>query len=681
MSTSQREEFLKKARARKKIADMAYQNIIKAAKHDLAMLYGNQWDDDSGSLGIYNNRVSSSVPTLTINKERKFVEQVIGEILQNKISIELSPADGKGNKITSQIKAERIRQIEYESDAEGVYDYASRQTCESGFSYVRVITEYEEGDSFAQRLRIRNIPCQFSVRLDPRARRGTGIKPKFAFVTEVLSKDEFKARFPKADDMLSQSFGSDDNGTERMGWFEKEKVRIAGYYFIEEEEKEIALLDDGTVIDVNDGIPKDKKEVRRRKTTHNKVKHCIITDTEILSDIEELPGNVIPIIEFAGPEMDVQGERVLRSVCRYQHDAQKLFNYQRSAYATGLMSASKSQVMGTAEMFQGYESDWDNMNTSYSARLLYHPDERGGKPERVPPPNIPDGLLMDMKMADEDMKDTAAMWNLGAPGNERSGDAIRARKHPQDITIFAFIDCCNKGVEAVGRLLVDMLPEIESGPQDVRVRKADGTERLIPINQPVVPSEKNNKGEVVNYKKEADYLNPSEFPALQAQKIDFNQKDTVRVKVGPAFSTQRAEAVSRMSELIRGAGAQSGAYLPILFEYEDFEGAEQLAAVGRKLYPNLYPPREGDDATPAPPNPKVQIEQMKMHTRMMGEQTKRMGLEVKAQAHQVSMAKIQKEMAALGMDSNENIQEQVLQVIQGLAAHGIISLNQPQEAM
>jgi hypothetical protein len=80
------------------------------------------------------------------------------------------PLDG-GTEETAEYYQGRIRQIEYESDADIAYDTSREQAVTCGRGFYRVTTKYKKGNDGPQEIAIEPIRNQFSVIWDPSAKK------------------------------------------------------------------------------------------------------------------------------------------------------------------------------------------------------------------------------------------------------------------------------------------------------------------------------------------------------------------------------------------------------------------------------------------------------------------------------------------------------------------------------
>src|SRR5690606_4658152 len=116
----------------------------------------------------------------------------------------------------------------------------------SGFGAWRVKHDYSADDAWDMDLSIEPIAdAPSSVWLGPHMLPHGGDAP-WGFLEETLTREKFKARYPKA--ALIDFDSAKSSGC--SGWFGSDSVRIAEYWRIEERDKVIALLTDGKTVDL-----------------------------------------------------------------------------------------------------------------------------------------------------------------------------------------------------------------------------------------------------------------------------------------------------------------------------------------------------------------------------------------------------------------------------------------------
>ena len=245
------EEFLKLAQKRfKKCKDGDAHNRT-AALEDLRFLNGDQWD-----MGEKQRRKTRGRPCLQINVLPKYTKQVCGEMRKNKIQIKVNPVDSKADVQLAKIREGLIYNIEYLSNAEGIYDHAGTMLVNCGYGAWRVCTRYIEDDEnpFLQEIYLERILNPFTVYIDPAAKDTNFEDAEYAFIENKMSKqdfeDEYGEKFVSGGDITE----SPSIGTASEHWWDKDTVTVAEYFYKDYEEKEMCLLSDGQ------SLEKDKAE-------------------------------------------------------------------------------------------------------------------------------------------------------------------------------------------------------------------------------------------------------------------------------------------------------------------------------------------------------------------------------------------------------------------------------------
>ena len=86
------------------------------------------------------------------------VDQISGEIQQSDFSLNVSPSGGDSSIDVAKTYDGLIRNIRNVSNADGVFNDASRSNVIGGFDAVEVVQEFVDGDSFDQYLIIKQVP-------------------------------------------------------------------------------------------------------------------------------------------------------------------------------------------------------------------------------------------------------------------------------------------------------------------------------------------------------------------------------------------------------------------------------------------------------------------------------------------------------------------------------------------
>tara|TARA_R110000737_G_scaffold230580_1_gene244108 strand:+ start:12304 stop:14421 length:2118 start_codon:yes stop_codon:yes gene_type:complete len=576
------------ARARERARDGAsyWKENWELAEDDLKFISGDQWPES-----VKNERELEQRPCLTNNVLPTFVEQVIGDQLQNKPSIKINSTDvtrvpdrNTGEQTTLKIQSLSsnkeyelaevlqgiIKNIEYNCDAEDAYDVAFQSAVEGAFGYLRVRSDYLADDTFEQDLLIEAIENQFSVTIDPSAKKPDKSDMMWCFIDDQMLKEDFKEKYPTASIEPVNSDSVDEVGS----WFSEQTVRVSEYFVREPVTKKVALLSDGRSMymeDIKDVVDELMEKgitiVRERNVKTFKTIWRKITGRDVLEGPIELKVSTVPVVPVYGKSTTIKKKKIYRSAIRHSKDAQRMANYWDSAATEAVALAPKAPFSGTPEQIEGFEDEWENANTSNLSFLTFNPQTPGDRgPQRQQPAIVPSAeISMSMQSSDK-IKSTMGMFDasVGAQGNETSGRAIIARQREGDTGSFRFIDNLSKAIRRVGRLLVELIPTVYDTERVVRLKFPDDTEDFVKLNEQIFDDE---SGEWIT------------ISDLSIGKYD------VVVTTGPAYSTQRMEAADAMMQFA-AAVPQAGAVMADLIALNmDWPGADTIADRLKKIVP------------------------------------------------------------------------------------------------
>jgi Phage P22-like portal protein len=630
------EKLLQHARERFKVASEAEESIRRESLEDLRFRAGEQWPEN-----IKIERQNSGRPCLTINRIPQFLRQVTNEIRQNRPSIQVNPVDDMADPETAEILQGIMRHIEVTSDADVAYDTAAEHAATFGFGYIRVITDYVDERSFDQEIKIERIRNPFSIYFDPECQKTDYSDARYAFVVQDIERDEFKKLYPESE--LSGMPDLHSVGDQAPGWITGKSVRIAEYWHIDYAEQELAMLEDGSVMPA-DQVPEGMQVLRTRTVQVPTVYWCKINGLEVLEK-REWPGKWIPIIPVLGDEVIVNGDRQLFGVVRFARDPQRMYNYWATAETEMIALAPKAPFIGAAGQFEGFERQWQSANTRNFPYLEYKPISHAGVAIGAPQRQVyepPIQAISHARMqANDDLKATTGIYDasLGARSNEQSGRAILARQREGDVANFHYADNLARSIKHLGRIVLDLIPQIYDAPRVMRIIGTEDQERVVQINTPTL-----DKG------------------VERIYDLSVGQYD-VTVSVGPSFSTKRQEAVDSMMQLSQAYPPLMQVAGDLLVKNMDWPGAAEIAERLKKLLPpNLQEGEENEQQVP--PEVQAQMAQMAQQNEQLSQalnqatddiRTKRMELEsrerIEAMKAQTELVKIEAQLS-----SRENIE-------------------------
>ena len=557
-----------------------------------------QWPADVlATRGSVQGQTINARPCLTINKLPQHVRQVTNDQRQNRPSGKVIPADDKADVEVAEIFNGMVRHIEYMSDADVAYDTACENQVAYGEGYIRLLTEYENANSFDQNIKIGRIRNSFSVYMDPTIQDPCGSDAQWCFVTEDLMLEDFERMFPDAQPVLSlqsQSVGNESYAP----WLSVDTIRIADYYYVEHEKATLHLYY-GNVSAIK-GSPEDQqmvmngmKPIKSRIVDIKKVKHCKINGFEVLES-NDWAGDWIPVVRVVGNEFEIDGRIHVSGIVRNAKDAQRMYNYWVSQEAEMLALAPKAPFIGYGGQFEGYEQQWKTANTTNWPYLEVNPDVTDGMggtlplPQRAQPPMASSGLLQAKAGASDDIKSTTGQYDssLGATSNERSGKAIMARERQGDTGTYHYVDNLARAVRHITRQIIGLVPKIYDTQRVARIMGEDGE----PDSAKIDPMQQEPVKKIIDQN------------GIEIEKIYNPGVGTydVMVTTGPSYMTKRQEALESMGQLLQGNPQLWAVAGDLFIKNMDWPGAQEMAKrFAKTIDPKLMEDGDKDPALQA----------------------------------------------------------------------------------
>ena len=531
------------------------------ALQDLKFRSGDQWPSN-----VIQERQGENRPTVTINKTGQFIRQVTGDLRKNPPSIRIRPVGDGADPDTAKVLGGLIRKIEQNSDAQNAYITAVDQAATCGMGHWRILTQYSQWDVFDQDIVVEPIMDPMAVVWDRMSEKPDRTDAKHCFISQWMRPEEFKEAHP---DAASVSF--DDRNLENSApkqWFGEDLIRVAEVFFKRPMKRTMALMPDGKVVDISDmdeSVLFSLPITRKRETIVDCVYWCKINGQEILEGPRKWPGRHIPVVPVIGEEIH-NGERLVRKgLIRDLKDAQRLYNYARSAEAEVVALQPKAPFIGTKKQLQGHWDMWKNANKKNYPALVYDADPQApGPPQRVQPPVASQALAQMAATSSDDMKSTTGIYDasLGARTNETSGVAIRARQAEGDTGTFVFSDNLARSMKQSARVILDLIPQVYDTERMIVVMHEDDSIEETVLNRVVMVD-----GE------------PVTLHDVTLGKYD------VEVTVGPTYATRRAEAVESMTAFAQTNPQAAALISDLIAKNSDWPGADQIARRLRKIIP------------------------------------------------------------------------------------------------
>jgi hypothetical protein len=281
-----------------------------------------------------------------------------------------------------------------------------------------------------------------------------------------------------------------------------------------------------------------------------------------------------------------------------------MYNVAQSAIVERVMQAPKAPWLAPAEAVEGYEKTWQTANTANHAFLPYnHTDENGDPipmPQRQMPTVVEAGLNQIAMGASDDIKAETGQYDasLGQKSNETSGRAIMARQREGDNATYHYIDNLGRAIRHVGRIILDMIPQIYDTKRVARILGEDGA-----ANKAILDPEHDQA--ISEFRDDAGEINRIFNPMIGTY--------DVYTTSGPSFTTRRMEALDAMTSMTQANPALWQVIGDQLVKNMDWPGADEMA---ERLKLTLLPVVQQEidkDKQPDPVPPQVQQAMGQMH--------------------------------------------------------------------
>lgn len=549
------------------------------AKADLQFLYEDQWPQN-----VRSERLGRHC--ITNDRLLPFCNQVVNEVKQNTPTIKVLPADSEADVETAGVIQDYIRNIEYVSGADSIYDTAVDCSVQCGIGYILVDHDYVSPDTFEQHILLRRAPNPFGVLIDPNTVNSDGSDANCGAIVDTLTTKEFKKQYPGAVEQTFNSMWMQTNAT-CLSTASDELISIAQVFTADEEEREIVQLSNGLVVfaDALDKLEMPYEVVNTRKIKRRTIKRKKISGAEVLESTM-FPSSYIPIVPVYGKEMFVNGKRKTLSLIRNSKDAQMMYNLWSSTETELLQKSPKSPYMMAAGQDEGFEAEWQNPDL---AMVLHYNqvdsmNNPAPMPGRIAPPQVPTGVVNARLSCVDDIKSTMGIYDasIGKEGNEKSGRAILARQQQGNNATYHFGDNLRKSIQHVGRIIIDMMPRVIDTARILRTIGEDGTTKPVMVNGPV------------------PYKGKEKFDRIYD--ISVGKYDCI-VTTGPSFVSKRAEAAETMTQLAQSMPIIGNVAPDILINSLDIPFADVLA----KRLKKAVPPQFLDDEEGAEEDKQMQL--------------------------------------------------------------------------
>lgn len=582
-------------------------NRFEGLKDTLMVDGEGQWDPD-----IRAQRERKKRPCLTLNRFKPMIAHVANEQRMSRPAIQIDPVGGGADPESAQIRQGIVRYVEVLSHAETVYDNAFERMIEKGWSWYRVVTDWESALSHRQVIKIEGFTNDFCVFGDPNAEDPTRRDQKYAFIVYDMPRGEYVSTYKNSKIISATEFQG--IGDIAPNWLTPDSIRVVEYYYMAEEEmytvklkggdgvwedeieqraglwwykSQLEQYDGGTLeAEALDEVPVEydlQGKLKRRKSVRSKPQWALINAVEILDgdmgdDAEkntsgrDVAGKYIPLVMVSGQERFINGKRRLSGMVRSNRDAQRMYNYSISAFVEMIALAPKSPFIAAAGQIEKYKPIWDSLNLENWPYLPYDPVTVNQ--QNVPPPQRqvveqPVGpLIQAIREFDNDLKIGFNIFDptLGNAKSEQSGRAVTALQSRSDSANYNWIDNMRRAQVFTGEIILSMIPVIFDAAQIVTIVRPNDQHEEVQINQ------------------EFDYKDPRTGAVKQKNYDMAVGKYSCSVSLGQ-YASRRQQAVQSLTDIAKNVPGVALPLLPLILDNMDTPMAKEAAAIVKRLQP------------------------------------------------------------------------------------------------
>lgn len=472
------------------------------------------------------------------------VDQISGEIEQSDFSLNVSPSGGDSSIAVAKTYDGLIRNIRNISNADAVFNDASRSNVIGGFDAVEVVQEFIDGDSFDQDLLIKRVPNAVdSVWFDLGSVKQDASDAKWCIKLIAIPAAEYKADYPNGS---NQSIGDDKQSN--AFYDNADFVTIGQLYYKKKEKIEIVQMTDGSVYRVDDNFESVQDELalqgiteeRRRTRESYRVYSRLLDGGDWLDEEEETVFNDLPIIPIYGNFDIFENKTIYFGKLEKLYDQQRTLNYAMSRDIEDGALSPKKKYWADPEQIEGYEDTIQTLNTNNDALQLYN------HKDGMPPPFMQGGVE-----ASQGLQTTIANTQQMISASANSFNAMQGNANPMQSGIAGSqqIEQGNIGsikwfkslevmVCQVGKVLKNAIPRVYDSTRQVRILEEDGTSSMVTINQTVFDQQTGRNVELNNLA-QGDYDVVCDFgPAFNSQQKETTQAFLDMAQIDPSFLQQ-----------------------------------------------------------------------------------------------------------------------------------------------
>ncbi len=445
---------------------------------------GNQWPDAIRQLREGNGTAGVTAtgprPCLTIDRISQPIQQVVNQIKGAHFSIEVLPNGGAATEAIAELYEGYFRRIQNKARAEDPTGWAAEDAVVAGLGWFGLNSEYcndQDDDQDLCQIRVDN---SLSVYRDPAATPPIFRDGRFAFVTDHLTRDAVKSRWPKFDVQSLEAFRG--TGDQPATWGDEKTITIVCYWRIEYA---------------------DAKAKSGRPIQKPTVKWSICSATQVLEgfgsggaqDQEGIwPGKRIPLFPVVGKLMNIDGQVIMQGMVEPAMDSQRMVNYMYSGAVELTALSSKDPIVVDPAAIEGWELIWQRSQVDSLALIparTWHPDNpnlRFEKPYKMGNSSQIAACVEMLQVSEEGIKATTGIFDpsLGSANpSQKTKGGILALQQQADQGNSHWIEAFKNTLVEYADEVITVLPHYLDRPgRIIQIEDKNGDTQHVMVNQP-----------------------------------------------------------------------------------------------------------------------------------------------------------------------------------------------------
>lgn len=475
---------------------------VRQEREFLLPIEGAQWDQD-----LWLQMGDAKRPRYEFDITSPVIKLIADDLEQKDFSIDVSPASGDASKDVAGHLDGLIRTLENVSNAQMVYNQASKMVVIGGIDGWEIVQAYADADSFDQDLLIRPI-YNFVDRVwfDHAMEMQDASDARHVFKLTSIPAKDFEDKYKRP----GKSLSTDRTKTSLMK--QKDVVVCGEIYYIKKTDRTLGLFSDGSVYDItSEDYLKVRDELQEAGITLQKTRKRPKAQVFIrkfdahgwIGDAQATVFGMLPIIPMFG-NYEVYDNHVLYrgEVAKLMHP-QKIFNYAKSREIEEGALAPRKKWMMTPEQMAGHEQSLSTMNVNSDPVQAYNhvdghtpPYESGGA--QINP------QLQNLSNSMRDVILGASGQFAAAQGDNpglQSGVAIEKLQQKSDAGASGYVRAREVAQTRTAQVMIDAIPKLYDTPRMVKIMQEDGSYEMVTLHTPIYDDETGEVVELIDFSK------------------------------------------------------------------------------------------------------------------------------------------------------------------------------------